>query len=74
MKKTAKSVTAAYSHTFFWVQAADNLDLENQLGLGFGFPAVVVTSPLKAQYGVMKGAFTQSDLKIFLDGLMVGEF
>lgn len=73
LKSTAKSITAAYTHSFFWVQAADNIELESSLGLGFGFPAVVVTSPNKKQFGVMKGAFSEKGLKKFLDGLMVGK-
>jgi len=30
---------------FFWLQSGDQLELERNLGLGFGFPAVIAVSP-----------------------------
>lgn len=72
IKKAAKSF-ASKPFTFFWLQAGDNIDLENSLGLGFGFPAVVAVSPQKQQFGVMKGSFSEDGLKNFLDGLLIGK-
>jgi protein disulfide-isomerase A6 len=35
------------SFKWFWLQAGDQLPLEESLSLGFGFPAVVAYSPVK---------------------------
>ena len=72
LKKAAKAVVAK-PFTFFWLQSGENIDLENNLGLGFGFPAVVAISPQKKQYGVMKGAYSEEGLKDFINGLMIGK-
>ena len=72
IKKVAKQ-SLGKPFTFFWAEAGNNIDLENNLGLGFGFPAVIAVSPQKKQYGVMKGSFSESGLKQFNDGLMIGK-
>ena len=72
LKKVAKdSISKPFS--FFWIEAGNNIDLEGNLGLGFGFPAVIAVSPQKSQFGVMKGAFSEAGLKSFIDGLMIGK-
>lgn len=58
--------------TFFWLQAGDQLDLEKELNLGFGFPAVVAISPNKSKLGVMKAAFDEEKLSAFLSDLISG--
>lgn len=58
---------------YFWLQAGDQLDLEKQLNLGFGFPAVVAISPNKSKISVLKGSFNESKLTDFLSDLMSGK-
>jgi len=72
LKETAKS-TLGKPFVFFWAQAGDNIDLENNLGLGFGFPAIIAISPQKNKFGVMKGAFNEKGVKSFVDGLLIGK-
>lgn len=72
IKKVAKA-SIAKPFTFFWIEAGNNIDLENNLGLGFGFPAVIAVSPQKEQFGVMKGSFSEKGLQKFIDGLMIGK-
>jgi len=58
---------------FFWLQAGDQLDLERNLNLGFGFPAVVAIAPSKKKLAVMKAAFNEDNFSEFLTGLMIGK-
>jgi hypothetical protein len=58
---------------FFWLQAGDQLDLERNLNLGFGFPAVVGISPTKKVIAVMKAAFDGKAYAEFLGDLLVGK-
>lgn len=57
---------------YFWLQAGDQMDLERQLNLGFGFPAVVAISPNKNKISTMKAAFSEESLGDFLSNLMSG--
>ena len=73
--KTLESVAKKnrkHPYKYFWLQAGDQLDLERQLNLGFGFPAVVAISPNKSKLGVMKGSFSESKTSDFLSDLMSG--
>lgn len=72
VKKAAKS-SISKPFSFFWVEAGNNIDLENNLGLGFGFPAVIAISPQKKQFGVMMGALSEKSLKEFINSLMLGK-
>lgn len=56
---------------FFWLQAGDQLDLEKELNLGFGFPAVVAIAPSKNKVSIMKGSYDQLDS--FLSDLIIGK-
>lgn len=58
--------------TFFWLQAGDQLDLERNLGLGFGFPAVVAVSPAKSLYATMRSAFSNENVNTFLTKVITG--
>jgi hypothetical protein len=42
---------------FFWLSAGDQLDIERTLGLGFGFPAVMVIAPQKKMMATMRSSF-----------------
>jgi protein disulfide-isomerase A6 len=57
---------------YFWLQSGDQMDLERQLNLGFGFPALVAISPNKSKFGVLKGSFNQDRLADFLSDLLSG--
>ena len=58
---------------FVWVSGGDNGDLENQLGLGFGWPAVVVINKQKKLYSVMRGSFGAKQIGEMLDSIMIGK-
>ena len=57
---------------FYWLQAGDQMDIERQLNLGFGFPAVVAISPNKSKFAILKGAFNEEKLGSFLSDLLSG--
>lgn len=48
------------------------MDIERQLNLGFGFPAVVAISPNKSKVSTLKGSFSDDKLADFLSDLMSG--
>ena len=55
-----------------WLQAGDQLDLERQLNLGFGFPAVVAVSQNKKLYSIMHGSFSLKNLNNYIQELLDG--
>ena len=61
-----------HPYIYFWLQAGDQLDIERQLNLGFGFPAVVAISPNKSKISILKGSFSEDKLSDFLSDLMSG--
>eukprot|EP00347_Sterkiella_histriomuscorum_P002789 403366793 len=65
LQKIAKK-NRSHPFIFFWLSAGDQLDLERQLNLGFGFPAVVAISPAKSKIAIMKGSFAEDKLNDFL--------
>lgn len=48
------------------------MEIESQLNLGFGFPAVVAISPNKSKVSTLKGSFSDEKLSDFLSDLMSG--
>ena len=72
MKKVVKK-NRKNPFAFFWLQAGDQLDLERQLNLGFGFPAVVAIAPQKKMVGIMKGSFDEAKFSDFLSDLIIGK-
>lgn len=48
------------------------MEIESQLNLGFGFPAVVAISPNKSKVSTLKGSFSDDKLSDFLSDLMSG--
>mgnify|MGYP002632311879 CR=1 FL=1 len=70
--KTAKA-QRKQPFKWFWLQAGDQLDLEQSLNLGFGFPAVVAISPSKKMVATMRSSFSTSDLDSFLKNLLIGK-
>merc|ERR1712217_863695 len=55
---------------FLWSQGGDQFELEEKLGLQFGFPAVIAVNFKKDRFGVHRGTF--ADIKQFLTSLSRG--
>jgi hypothetical protein len=51
---------------FMWLQGGDNFDLEEKLGLQFGFPAMVVLNLKKEKFAVYRGVWAEDDVKKFV--------
>jgi len=58
---------------FMWVSGGENYELEEKLGLGFGYPALVAVSPSKKRFSVMKGKFEAAEIEFFLNGVIRGK-
>lgn len=56
---------------FMWLQGGDQFDIEEMLGLQFGFPAVIAINVKKEKFGVHRGTFDQ--LGEFLRSMMIGK-
>lgn len=57
---------------WFWLSAGDQMDLERQLNLGFGFPAFLVISPEKQLMATLKLAFTEDNIDSFVKSILSG--
>merc|ERR1712176_1271821 len=55
---------------FMWSQGGDQFEMEEALGLQFGFPAVIAVNFKKDRFGVHRGTF--ADVKQFLTSLSRG--
>lgn len=64
IKKAAKT-NRKQPFKWFWLQAGDQLDLERQLNLGFGFPALVAIAPQKKMVATMRSSFSPQNLNDF---------
>jgi len=58
--------------TFLWLQGGDQLELEEQLRLGFGYPALIALNMSKKRFSVHKGTFQKDSINSFINGLMTG--
>jgi len=65
-KKDGKSIG------FVWSQGGDQFDMEEKLGLQFGFPAVIAINFNKNRFGVHRGTLTQEQMSQFLTSLSRG--
>lgn len=65
-KKDGKSVG------FMWSQGGDQFELEEALGLQFGFPAVIAVNFGKGRFGVHRGTFDKDSVSQFLTSLSRG--
>eukprot|EP00916_Digyalum_oweni_P019664 GHVL01032815.1.p1 GENE.GHVL01032815.1~~GHVL01032815.1.p1 ORF type:complete len:413 (+),score=87.11 GHVL01032815.1:1377-2615(+) len=75
--KYLKELNEAYKSSrtpvrIYWSQAGDQFDFEEQLRLGFGFPALVAVNVEKGIAVIQKGSFTQDSIKQFLNSLAAG--
>ena len=59
-----------HSVKWFWIAAGTQLQIEKQLNLGFGFPAVIAISPIKKIVATMTSSFTQPNISDFLSNLI----
>jgi len=65
-KKDGKSIG------FLWSQGGDQFDLEEKMGLQFGFPAVIAVNFGKNRFGVHRGTFSKDQISQFLTSLSRG--
>jgi len=65
-KKEGKSIG------FLWSQGGDQFELEEQLGLQFGFPAVIAVNFGKSRFGVHRGTYSKDQIGQFLTSLSRG--
>jgi len=57
---------------FLWSQGGDQFELEEKLGLQFGFPAVIAVNFAKAKFGVHRGTWSKEQIGQFLTSLSRG--
>jgi len=57
---------------FLWSQGGDQFELEEKLGLQFGFPAVIAVNFAKGKYGTHRGTFSKEQVSLFLTSLSRG--
>lgn len=57
---------------FLWSPGGDQFELEQQLGLEFGFPAVIAVNFAKDRFGVHRGIYTTDKVSQFLTSLSRG--
>jgi len=65
-KKDGKSIG------FLWSQGGDQFEMEEKLGLQFGFPAVIAVNFGKNRFGVHRGTYSKDQLSQFLTSLSRG--
>merc|ERR1711948_112475 len=57
---------------FLWSAGGDQFELEEKLGLQFGFPAVIAVNFGKNRFGVHRGTYSQDQIAQFLTSLSRG--
>jgi hypothetical protein len=57
---------------FLWSQGGDQFELEEKLGLQFGFPAVIAVNFAKSKFGIQRGSFSKEQISQFLTSLSRG--
>lgn len=67
-KSKAESTPAG----FMWLQGGDQYEIEEQLSLQFGFPAVIAINLKKERYGVHRGTLDKDSLSEFLRSMSLG--
>eukprot|EP00164_Ancoracysta_twista_P002767 GFYU01003683.1.p1 GENE.GFYU01003683.1~~GFYU01003683.1.p1 ORF type:complete len:565 (-),score=211.16 GFYU01003683.1:121-1815(-) len=58
--------------SFMWTEGGAQYELEETLGLTYGFPAVVAFSPAKKAAATMRGTFDAKSMESFLNGVLGG--
>jgi len=72
LQELAKS-NRANPVTFLWTQGGDYYDLEESLGLGSGYPALVAMSVNKMKYATLTGSFNKKNIDTFIKTLLSGK-
>jgi hypothetical protein len=62
LKTVAKTNRGKIS--FVWLEGGQQPELEQALGLGFGFPAVVLVNTQKKRFATMKTAFDEKGIQV----------
>jgi len=57
---------------FLWSQGGDQFEMEEAMGLSFGYPAVIAINFAKARYGVHRGTLDKDSVSQFLTSLARG--
>jgi hypothetical protein len=57
---------------FLWSQGGDQFEMEEKLGLQFGFPAIIAINFAKSKFGVHRGTFSKEQISQFLTSLSRG--
>merc|ERR1712051_809444 len=57
---------------FLWSQGGDQFEMEEKLGLQFGFPAVIAVNFAKGKFGIHRGTYSKDQISQFLTGLSRG--
>merc|ERR1712203_671992 len=57
---------------YLWSQGGDQFELEETLGLQFGFPAVIAVNFAKGRFGIHRGTYDSAAVKQFLTSLTRG--
>lgn len=57
---------------FLWTQGGDQFEMEEKLGLQFGFPAVIAVNFAKSKFGIHRGTFSKDQISQFLTSLSRG--
>lgn len=57
---------------FLWSQGGDQFEMEEKLGLQFGFPAVIAVNFAKGKFGIHRGTFSKDQISQFLTSLSRG--
>lgn len=59
--------------TFSWAQGGDYYGVEEALGLGSGYPALVAISVNKMKYATLTGSFNSKNIDLFIKALLSGK-
>jgi len=57
---------------FLWSEGGAQFEMEDQLGLSFGYPAVIAINFAKGRYGVHRGTLDKDSVAMFLTSLARG--
>merc|ERR1712176_1037914 len=57
---------------FLWSQGGDQFEMEEKLGLQFGFPAIIAVNFAKGKFGIHRGTFSKEQISQFLTSLSRG--
>jgi len=57
---------------FLWSQGGDQFEMEEKMGLQFGFPAIIAINFAKSKFGIHRGTFSKEQISQFLTSLSRG--